>query len=212
MWSAGDPVASGLVATLARPGGNVTGMAHLTSEQSVKRLSLLRELLPGIQRVGELGDSANPGFRIIRKRLEEAYRSLGVEPIFVDVGPTTKLEDVIAEAVRRRAQALNIDQSTLRISWVPQIFSAAVRASLPTIVNRLPLLEAGAFLSYEEDRREFLRKAAVLFDKLLKGTKPADLPIEQPTKFYLGINLKTAKALGVPVPRELLLRADEVIR
>ena len=212
MWSAADPVASGLVASLARPGGNVTGMAQLAPEQSVKRLSLLRELLPGIQRVGELDLSANPAFRVIRKQLEEAYRSLGMEPIFVDIASIAKFEDVLAEVVRQRAQALNIDQDTLRVSWIPQIFGAAVRVSLPTIVNSFQLLEAGALLSYEEDERDFLRKNAALLNKLLKGTKPADLPVEQPTKFSLEINLKTAKVLGITVPQSLLVRADRVIQ
>jgi ABC-type uncharacterized transport system substrate-binding protein len=211
MWSAADPVASGLVASLAKPGGNVTGMAQLAPEQSVKRLSLLRELSPGIQRVGELDLSANPAFRVIRRQLEEAYRSVGMEPIFVDITSIAKFEDALAEVVRRHAQALNIDQDTLRVSWIPQIFGAAVRVSLPTIVNSPQLLEAGALLSYAEDAGDFRRKNAVLFDKLLKGTKPADLPVEQPTKFNLGVNLKTSKALGLTIPQSLLLRADEVI-
>ena len=212
MWAAADPVASGLVASLARPGGNVTGIAMLSPEQSVKRLSLLRELLPGIRRVGQLDDSANPGLRPERKRLEEAYQSLGMEPIFVDIARITKFDDVLAELVQRRAQALNIVQDTLRVSWIPQIFGAVVRVSLPTVVDSYNLLEAGALLSYENDSRELRRRDAVLFDRLLRGAKPADLPVEQPTKFNLAINLQTAKALGITIPRTLLLRADRLIQ
>jgi ABC-type uncharacterized transport system substrate-binding protein len=212
MWSAGDPVAAGLVASLARPGGNVTGMALVAPEQSVKRLSLLRELLPGIRRVGELDDSTNPGLRAARKQLEEIYHSLGMEPIFVDVSAIAKFDAVLAELVRRGAQALNIQEDALGKNWIPQVFGAAVRVSLPTIVSSEQLLEAGALLSYDIESREFLRRDAALFDKLLRGTKPADLPVEQPTKFILGINLKTAKALGIMIPQSLLQRADKVIR
>jgi ABC-type uncharacterized transport system substrate-binding protein len=211
MWSAADPVGSGLVASLARPGGNVTGMALLSPEQSVKRLSLIRELLPGIRRVGELVHSSNPGLRSDRKQLEEAYRSLGMEPIFVDTARIAKFEDMLAEAVQRGAQALNMVEDSLAASWIPQVFGAAVAVSLPTIVSSYRLLEAGALLSYEEDPRDLSHRDAVLFDKLLRGTKPADLPVEQPTKFILGINLRTAKALGITIRQTLLLRADRLI-
>ena len=212
MWSAADPVAAGLVASLARPGGNVTGFARLSPEQGVKRLSLLRELLPGIRRVGELDYSTNPGVRVIRKRLEEAYQSVGMEPIFVDTARVAKFDDVLAELVRRRAQALNFSEDAIPLNWIPQILDAAVRVSLPTIVDTYRWLEAGALLSYEEDERELLHRDAVLFDKLLQGMKPADLPVEQPTKFSLGINIKTAKAIGVAIPQSLLLRADRLIQ
>lgn len=212
MWSAADPVAAGLVASLARPGGNVTGMARLGPEQRVKRLSLLRELLPGIRRVAELDDSSNPGLRVVRKQLEDAYQSLGMEPIFVDIVRFRKFDDVLVDIVQRRAQALNIESDALPANWVPQVFGAAVRISLPTTANNYELLEAGALLSYEEDLRDFRRRGAALFDKLLRGTKPADLPVEQPTKFNLGINLRTAKTIGITIPHALLLRADKLIQ
>jgi putative ABC transport system substrate-binding protein len=212
MWGTADPVAAGLIASLARPGGNVTGIALLAPEQRVKRLSLLRELLPGLWRVGELDASTNPGLRAERRKLEEAYRSLGMEPIFVDIDRVTRFDDMLAEMVKRRAQALNLINDTLYQSWIPQIFEAAIAVSLPTIVNDYGLVEAGALLSYEEDEKEVLRKGAVLVDKLLRGAKPADLPVEQPTKFILGINLKTAKALGITIPQSLLQRADKVVQ
>jgi putative ABC transport system substrate-binding protein len=212
MWSAGDPVASGLVASLARPGGNVTGYALLSPERSVKRLSLIRELLPGIRRVAELGLSTNPYVPILHKQLEAAYQTLGMEPIFIDTARIEKVDDVLAETVRRRAQALNILGDALSANWVPQIFSAAVRISLPTIVDSYDLLEAGALLSYELDEREHVRTNAALFDKLLRGTKPAELPVQQPTKFNLAINLRTAEAIGITIPNALLLRAESLIQ
>jgi len=214
IWVAGDPVAAGLVESLARPGSNVTGIAMLSPQLRVKRLSLLRELLPGIRRVAELDWSTNPYFRIARKHLEEAYQSLGMEPIYVDAIQFTRFEDVVAQFVQRRAQAVNTVEDALDPNWVPQIFGALVRASLPTVVGASDrdLLGAGALLSYDNDYKELKHRAALLFDKLLRGAKPADLPIEQATKFRLGINLRTAKALGLTIPKELLLRADEVIQ
>jgi putative ABC transport system substrate-binding protein len=148
----------------------------------------------------------------LRKQLEAAYQTLGMEPIFIDAARIEKVDDVLVEIVRRRAQALNIPGDALSANWVPQIFSAAVRISLPTIVDSNDLLEAGALLSYELDERERLRTNAALFDKLLRGAKPADLPVQQPTKFNLAINLRTAKAIGITIPNALLLRAENLIQ
>jgi putative ABC transport system substrate-binding protein len=212
MWEAADPVASGLVASLSRPGGNVTGYALLWSELGVKRMSLIREMLPSIRRVAELVDSTNPAFLSVRKRLEEAYQSLGIEPIFVDMGGVTKFDDMLAEVVRQRAQALHMITNATRADWFPKVFGAAVAVSLPTIVDDQRSLEAGALLSYEIDQRELTRRGALLFDKLLRGAKPADLPVEQPTKFILGVNLKTARALGITIPQSISQRADKVIQ
>jgi putative ABC transport system substrate-binding protein len=213
MSSAGDPVAAGLVASLARPGGNVTGYALLSPEVNVKRLSLLRELLPAIRRVGELDESTNPALGIIRQSLEEAYRSLGMEPIFFEVANAGQVEHALAELVQKRVQALHIRSDALPKNAVEQIFGTAISLSLPTIVNGDDgLLEAGALMSYDVDLRELLRRIATFADKLLRGTKPADLPVEQLTKFSLAINLRTAKAIGITIPRVLLLRADKLIQ
>lgn len=212
MWEAADPVASGLVASLARPGGNVTGYALLWPELGAKRVSLIREILPGIRRIAEVVDSTNPAFLSVRTRLEEAYQSLGIEPIFVDIAGIKKFDDMLAEVVRRRAQALHMISNATRLDWSPQVFGAAVVVSLPTIVDSQKALEAGALLSYEVDERELTRRSALLFDKLLRGAKPADLPVEQPAKFILGINLRTARALGIRIPQSLLQRADKVIQ
>jgi putative ABC transport system substrate-binding protein len=214
IWIAGDPVAAGLVESMARPGGNVTGISSLLPQLRVKRLSLLRELMPGLRRVAELDASTNPYVRFTRKHLDDAYKSLGLEPVYVDAAKFTRYEDVIAEFVRRRAQAVNTVEDALLVEWLPNIFDALLRASLPTVVGASDrdLLEAGALLAYDNDYGELKRRAAVLFDKLLRGAKPADLPIEQATKFSLGINLRTARALGITVPHSLLLTTDRLIQ
>jgi putative ABC transport system substrate-binding protein len=212
MWS-GDPVRAGLVASLARPGGNITGSALLSPETDVKRLSLLRELLPATRRVGVLINSSNPYFRAARKRFEEAYRSLGMQPVFVDLAQTATLEDAIAEVARQRVQALDVP-SDVKVGDddFARIMRAALRYALPTIVDGDELLEAGGLLSYDYNLAELLHRNAAFIDRILRGAKASDLPIEQPTKFDLGINLRTAKALGITVPQSLLLRADKVIQ
>jgi putative ABC transport system substrate-binding protein len=207
-----DPVASGLVASLARPGGNVTGYAAFSAELRVKRVSLIRECLPGIRRIGELEASDNPFFRIEHNRILEAYQSRGIEPIFVDTARFVRFDDMLAEVVRRRAQALNIVHDAIHETWIPQLFGAAIAASLPAIVDEPRLLEAGALLSYDHDFREVFPKSAVFVDRLLRGTKPADLAVEQPTTFVLGINLKTASTLGITIPQALIHRADILIQ
>lgn len=212
MYSAGDPVGAGLVASLARPGGNITGLSLLGPDTEAKLLSLLRELLPATQRVGELFNSTNPYFTAARKRLEEAYQSLGMQPIFVAVTRANELEDAVADVARQRAHALHVPDDDLFLNSVSRIMRAALRYALPTIVDRSAYLEGGGLLSYGFSLAELRRRGAAFIDKILRGAKPADLPIEQPTQFELGINLKTAKALGITVPQSLLLRADQVVQ
>jgi len=210
--SSGDPVGLGLVASLARPGGNITGLSVVSQGIDAKRLSLLRELVPGAQRVGEL---INPGNAFVRKsqlEYEQAYRSLGLSPIFVDVTAAGELENAVQDIARRGAQALVVRSDVLFYVNRDAIMRAALKHSLPTLVGGRPYLEAGALLSYTPDLMEQNRRLFGLLDKVLRGAKPADLPVEQPSKFVLEINLKTAKALGVSVPQPLLLRADEVIQ
>jgi putative ABC transport system substrate-binding protein len=210
--SAGDPVRSGLVASLARPGGNITGFSIVGPEIDVKRLTLLRELLPGLQRVGVLEHSTNPLWRAVRKEFEQTCRSLGLQPIIIEVAAAGELENAIAEMARRRAQALFVRGDSLFENNRVPLMSTALRYALPTIGTSREILEAGALVFYAPNEAELNQRYAAFVDRILRGAKPADLPMEQPTKFELGINLKTAKALGLAIPQSVLLRADEVIQ
>ena len=210
--SAGDPVRTGLVASLARPGGNITGFSIVGPELDAKRLALLRELLPGLQRIGVLEHSTNPYWRAVRKEFEQTCRSLGLQPIIIEVAAAGELENAIAEMARRRAQALFVQRDTLFHNNRVPLMSTALRYALPTIGTSKEILEAGALVFYAPNEAEQNQRYAAFVDRILRGAKPADLPIEQPTRFELGINLKTAKALGITIPQSLLLRADEVIQ
>ena len=210
--SAGDPARSGLVASLARPGGNITGYSIISPELNIKRLALLRELLPVVQRVGWLENSTNSYYRAAREDLEQACRSLGIQPIFVQVAAAGELQNAVAEASRQGAQALFVPIDTLFYENRAEIMRAALKHVLPTMAQRITVLEDGALIAYDPTEAEENRRNAAFIDRILRGAKPADLPIEQPTKFELTINLKTAKALGITIPQSLLLRADEVIR
>jgi putative tryptophan/tyrosine transport system substrate-binding protein len=211
MYGAGDPVRAGLVASLSRPGGNITGFSIIGPEIDAKRLALLRELLPGLQRVGVLENSTNPYFRAVRKEFEQACRSLGLQPTIIEVAAAGELENAIAELARRRAQALFVQNDDLFSDNPVPLLSAALRYALPTVGTNKEMLEAGALVFYVPNRAEQDQRYAAFVDRILRGAKPADLPIEQPTKFDFVINLKTAKALGLTIPQSLLLRADEVI-
>ena len=210
--SAGDPVRSGLVASLARPGGNITGTSRVGPEIDAKRLALLRELLPAVQRVGVLENSNNPYHRAVRKEFEQACRSLGLQLITIEVAAAGELEKAIAELAGRRAQALFVAADNLFFANLVPIMGAALRYALPTLATDRVMLEAGALVSYSGSDAEESQRYAAFVDRILRGAKPADLPIEQPTKFELLFNLKTAKALGITIPQPLLLRADEVIQ
>jgi putative tryptophan/tyrosine transport system substrate-binding protein len=212
MRAAGDPVLAGLVASLARPGGNVTGYSLAGPEQGNKRLALLRELMPGVQRIGELENPSNPYFASTRQSLQEAYRSLKMEPIFVQVERPALLEDAVAEVARQRGQAIYVPNDGLFDDNAAVVMHAALRYRLPAMVTGPELLEAGGLLSHSIDFAERDSRVAAIVDKVLRGARPGDIPIEQPTRFELGINLKTAKVLGITVPQSLLLRADKVIR
>jgi putative ABC transport system substrate-binding protein len=209
--SAGDPARIGLVATLARPGGNITGYSIISPELNVKRLALLRELFPVMQSVAWLENSVNPYFRAARIDLEQACRSLGIQPIFVQVAAASELPDAVAEAARQRARALLVPTDTLFYEYRAEIMRAALKHALPTMAQRITVVEDGALIAYDPTLAEENYRNAAFIDRILHGAKPADLPIEQPTKFELIINLKTAKALGITIPPSLLLRADEVI-
>ena len=212
IWSSGDPVLTGLVASLARPGGNITGYSIVSPELNAKRVSLLRELLPGLQRIGMLEVSTNPYNRAAREELEQKFSSLGIQTIFVEVAAAGELENAVAEVARQRGQALIAPDEGLFLENRVELMRAAQKHALPIMAGPKILLEAGALVFYGFSWAERRRRGAYFVDKILRGAKPADLPIEQPTQFEFGINLKTAKALGITVPKEMLLRADEVIQ
>ena len=208
----GDPVRIGLVRSMSRPGGNITGTSTVSPELAAKRLEILKELHPTAKRVGELVDPANPYIRIIQKDNEQIYRTLGMEPIFVDVADATQLEKAIAEVSRLRADALIVRSDPLFSSNRAQIASLALKHALPTMAEGIIFVSAGCLASYDANFSAMGRALAVFVDKILSGAKPGDLPIEQPTKYDFVINLKTAKALGLKISPSLLLRADEVIQ
>lgn len=212
MAAAGDPVRAGLVASLSRPGGNITGFSVVGPELDGKRLSLLRELLPGLQRVGVLENSTNPIYQAVRKEFEQACRSLSLQPIIIGVATVDEMENAIAEMARRRGQALFVQGDDLFVVNRVSLMNAASKYALPTLATDKEMVEAGVLAVLSISYAELYQRNAAFVDRILRGAKPADLPIEQPTKFELIINLKTAKALGITVPQSLLLRADKVIQ
>jgi putative ABC transport system substrate-binding protein len=208
-----DPVATGLVDSLARPGGNITGISRLTRELSGKRLELLTELVPGMARVGILWDATSEGANISFKEHQTAARALRIQLQSLEVrGPDPELDGAFQSAVKGRASALITIGNFLLNRRRKQIANLAIKHRLPSMYESNQWVEAGGLISYSTDNAESYRRAAWMVDKILKGTKPADLPVEQPTKFDLVINLKTAKALNLTIPQSVLFRADKVIR
>jgi len=211
--SAGDAVLVGLVSNLARPGGNVTGFSLASPEVDAKRLTVLKELLPGLLRIGVLEPSWNPYFRAARGQFEHTCRLLGLNPVFVEIATPGEIDGAIAQLARLRPQALLLRADTFLFDLRFQITAAAIKHALPTMGEDPRIArEAGALASYSATLAEEDRRAASFIDRILRGAKPADLPVEQPTRFELVINLKTARALGLTVPQPLLMRADEVIQ
>jgi len=211
-WSAADPVGSGLVASLAKPGGNVTGYATAGPEVDAKRLQVLRDLLPSVQRVGVLETSANPYYRATRESLQHAARALRMELIFVEVSAADQIANAVAEIARRGGQAMLLGADDLFIDHQVELMQAVLKHSLPTTVARVHIRQLGALVSYSPTDADHDARAAAFVDRILRGASPADLPVEQPSRFALTINLGTAKALGIVIPKPLLLRADELIR
>ncbi len=204
--AAADPVGSGLVATLARPGGNVTGLTNLSAELGGKRLELLKQVVPGVSRVAIL---YQPGAFVERtekdmlKGAEVAARALGVRPQFLEARGPADIDRAFLDMTRARAGALTVFPSSMFFSERKRLVDLAAKSRLPAVYGLREFVAAEGFM---------VRRAATYVDKILKGAKPGDLPVEQPTKFELVINLKTAKALGLTIPQSLLQRADEVIQ
>ena len=212
MATGADPMAVGLVANLRQPGGNVTGMTTINSELAAKRLELLRIVAPRASRIAILWDEKGSTFGLAVKDTEAAARRAGFTVQSVPVGSPAEIEAAFATVVRGSAGALSIAPSPMFFSNRKRLADLAVKHRLPTIVALREYAAAGGLISYGADNAGMFRSAAVFVDKILKGAKPADLPMEQPTKFELVINLKTAKALGLTIPQPLLVRADEVIQ
>jgi putative ABC transport system substrate-binding protein len=209
MASAGDPVATGLVASLSRPGGNVTGFTNLASELSGKRLELLREIIPGLKRVGLLMHGADPLDRAFEAETRTAATKAGVELDIRKVPRPEELEPALSVMTKERVGAV-IVLGNLPVP-VQETARLAVQHRLPTISLLNQFAEAGGLMSYGASVSDIRRRAASLVDRILKGAKPADLPVEQPTKFELVVNRKTARALGITIPPSVLLQADRVI-
>jgi len=205
-----DPVGTGLVASLARPGGNVTGLAMQSIDLAGKRLALLREVVPGLRRLAIIANAEYPFAMLEMAEFQTAARTLGL-----DVAPfeIRRAEDIVPafEALEGRADALYVVGDALVITHRIRINTLALAARLPTIHVAREFVESGGLMSYGPNFADLFRRAADYVDKILRGTKPAEIPVEQPTKFDLVINLTTAKALGLTIPESFLLRADEVI-
>jgi ABC-type uncharacterized transport system substrate-binding protein len=211
MTAAGDPLGSGLVATLAHPGGNVTGMSLMAPDIAGKRLELLKELLPRFDRVAVLWNAANPYSANVFKETQVAGRVLGVQVQSLGVRNPEDLDGAFEAARQQHPDALVSVEDPFTFTYRKSIADFAIAARLPCLGGYREDTNAGGLVSYGADLAELFRRAASYVDKILKGAKPADLPVQQPTKFELVINLKTAKAVGVSIPPSLLARADEVI-
>jgi len=212
---AGDPVGSGLVTSLARPGGNVTGLSAFAPELVGKRLELLKEAVPGISRVAVLWQPGAFGERTEQdtlKRAEVAARDLGMPLQFVEARGPDDFARAFSDMSRARASALAVLASNMFNSERRRLVDLAAEKRLPAVYSARELVDAGGLMSYGANLADLNRRAATYVDRILKGTKPADLPVEQPTKFELIINLKTANALGLTIPQSVLGRADEVIQ
>ena len=211
MASAGDPVGSGLVDSLARPGGNLTGLSLMNPDTGGKRLELLKELRPGISRVAILWNATNPNAALVMKETTTAGGTLGLELQPFEVTGPNDIEGTLENAKRYQPDALIVVEDPLTVSSQKQIIDFAGTNGIPAIYGLREFVQAGGLMAYGASLSDLRQRAASYVDKILKGAKPADLPIQQPTKFELIINLKAARALGVEVPATLVSRADEVI-
>jgi putative tryptophan/tyrosine transport system substrate-binding protein len=206
-----DPVGSGLVASLARPGGNITGLSGVGPELGGKRLELLKEVIPKLSRVAFFGNSTAPAQAQLRE-IELAAGELGVKIQYLDVPSPKEIEPALLAASKGRAQAVLITRNPVTAIHFARIAELAVKNRLPTMYADREFVEAGGLMSYGPDYIFLYRRVAVYVDKILKGTKPADLPVEQPMKFEFVINLKTAKQIGLTIPPNVLARADKVLK
>jgi putative ABC transport system substrate-binding protein len=212
MLAPGDPVGAGLVASLGHPGGNVTGLTQMSTDLSGKRLELLKDAVSGISRVAVLFNPANPAARRDAMELQHAGRARGITIHLAEVRQPEELSSAFSSMTRAHDGGVIVVIDALVFTHRRVILDLAARHRLPSVFYIREFAELGGLVSYGPNGADGFRHAATYVDKILKGAKPADLPVEQPTKFELVVNLKTAKALGITIPESILLRADEVIR
>jgi putative ABC transport system substrate-binding protein len=211
MAASGDPVASGIVTSLARPGGNVTGLTSGITESYPKRVELLGELVPRAKRIAAIFNMGNPSVPPQWGIVEASARSLGIEPRLLDVRRPEDLRGAFDAAAKHRAEALVVGLDSVTQANLRPIAELAAKQRLPSIYATKEYADLGGLITYGSSDVHMYHRAATFVDKIFKGAKPTDLPVEQPTKFELVVNLKTAKALGLTIPKELLFRADRII-
>jgi putative ABC transport system substrate-binding protein len=207
-----DPVGSGFIISLGRPGGNITGLSALSPELTGKQVELLKEIIPRLSQVAALGNSQEPANARTLREIELSAEVLGVQVQRLDVLNATDMETAFQVARKARTDAIVVLPSPVLNERRATVANLALRARMPAIYFRQEFVEAGGLMSYGTSFTDLSRRAALYVDKILKGAKPADLPVEQPTKFELVITLKTAKQIGVTIPPRVLARADRVIR
>ena len=207
-----DPVSAGFVASLSKPGGNLTGVGGLAPELSGKRLELLKQIIPRLSSVAILGNSTNPNFRAVLRETEMAATALGLRLRSVDVLEAGRLEEAFSTIINVRAEALSVIPDPMFGAELRKIVHFAAQNRLPTVYGISGAVETGALMAYAPSQREMFRRAATYVDRILKGANPAHLPVEQPTKFDLEINLRTARQIGITIPQAVLYRADKVMK
>ena len=206
-----DPIGNGFVANLAHPGGNITGLSSLTADLSGKRLELLKEILPKLSRIAVFGTSTVQGNTHSRNETEMAAGALGIKPEYLDILNAEDIEPAF-QAAARRADALFVIRGPVLNSHRPQVVQLAAKHRIPATYPTGEFVEVGGLTSYEANSVDLARRAAIYVDKILKGARPADLPVEQPTKFELVVNLNAAKQIGLTIPQRVLLKADRVVK
>jgi putative ABC transport system substrate-binding protein len=207
-----DPIGEGFVTSLARPGGNITGLSRMSSDLTGKRLELLKEVVPGLRRVGMLANPGNANNSLVLKEADVAARGLGMQLQRLEVRRPEDLEAAFATATKDRTEAVIVSVDRIFDTQRKRIINFAQKNRLPTAFHTSRAVQEGGLLSYAPNILDLFRRSATYVDKILKGAKPADLPVEQPTKFELVINLKTAKQIGLTIPPNVLARADRVIK
>jgi putative ABC transport system substrate-binding protein len=211
-FAVSDPVESGLVTSLARPGGNVTGVTNIAKDLTGRQVQMLAQIVPGIRRVAIMGNPTNQSSLAQRVEAEAAARALGVTSLIVSVREPDRIGPALADAARQGADGLVVLPDPTFLTRRREIADMALERKLPSIYARREAVQAGGLVAYGASLSEQIGRATVYADRILKGARPSELPVEQPTKLELVINLKTAKALGLTIPQSLLLQADEVIQ